>query len=237
MFFTSDKIINVRILLIKRRDWESSMHKKWIIILILAVTIGGISLAVWHGNQKNEHKTAEKNILASSKSTEYDNKNSADSSTNTSNNQSTSTAEQKETTTAHNQELVKQTLVGKGYDVLLVKYNDVDVDKAMAMPGTPQNLVHDGTCFYYFDNDSTYRAKPTAAGNSVGSASGTWTVNDHNITLTMDAGAQRTIPYQIENNEVEFMSWDLNYNGNKLTYNFIPDSSAKAYIERKQIQY
>lgn len=210
------------------------MYKKWIITLILAATIGGISLTVWHGNQKNEHKIAEKNISTNSEPTESNNKNSDTSSTDTSNTESTSTTEQKETTTAHNQYLVKQALVGKGYDTLLVKYNDLDVDKAMAMPGTPQNLGHDGRRFYYFYTDSTFRS--TSVGSYAGSAGGKWTVDDHNITLTMDAGAQRKIPYQIENNEVKFISWNLNYGGNKFTYNFIPDNSAKTYIEGKRIQ-
>lgn len=44
----------------------------------------------------------------------------------------------------------------------------MDVAKAMnTIPGTPQNLAHDGKVFFYFDTDSTFRH--TTVGSYAGS--------------------------------------------------------------------
>lgn len=74
--------------------------------------------------------------------------------------------------------MVNKALVGKGFDTVLFKYNDVDVDKAMdTIPGTPQNLAHDGKRFYYFNSDATFRS--TSVGSYAGAAGGSWRLMKH----------------------------------------------------------
>lgn len=52
----------------------------------------------------------------------------------------------------------------------------------------------------------------------------------------MDGGAQFKIPYKIKDNTVLFPNWDEFLDGNKYTYRFILDNSAKSYIEGKSLQ-
>lgn len=190
-------------------------------LLGLVIIVLVIALGFWGINKKKQNNLIRNEVNKQTKTIE--------------NSKQKKTDKQNATSSIDKKELVRKTLVGKGYDSILFLYNDIDVDKAMDQPGAPQNLAHDGKTFYYFYTDSTF--KHTSVGNYAGSDSGTWKINNEDIILNMGGGLTIEIPYEIKDNTVIFPNWNQYYNENKYTYQFIPDSSAKSYIEEKNIQH
>ncbi|MCS8587263.1 MULTISPECIES: hypothetical protein [Leuconostoc] len=189
-------------------------------LLGLVIIILVIALGLWGINKKKQSYLLRNEVRNQNKTIE---------------NSKQKTDKQNETSSIDKKELVRQTLVGKGYDSILFLYNDIDVDKAMEQPGAPQNLAHDGKIFYYFYTDSTF--KHTSVGKYASSDSGTCKIDNEDIILNMGGGITIEIPYEIKDNTVIFPNWNQYYDTNKYTYQFVPDISAKSYIEEKTIQH
>ncbi|MBS9338015.1 hypothetical protein [Fructobacillus parabroussonetiae] len=130
----------------------------------------------------------------------------------------------KESTTKHStvdkKEIVKEALLKQPYVERISKYNDVDVKEAMRQPTTPPNLIHDGTVSYYFNSDNNVTIQ--RPGSIGGTYQGTWSIDDHKLTITTDSGVTKQYTYKIQNNKVKFDSQDKYGTDDKWTSEFIP---------------
>lgn len=118
-------------------------------------------------------------------------------------------------------------IFNKGFRYSLIKYDGMDVDTAMKN-GAPQNLIHDGTFYYYFLD--TNQVETTAIGAYNPKSIFSYEISDSELTLSP------TIKIPIEERDGKRSlktTFEKKVDGHTLTYEFIEDSTAKNYIDSK----
>lgn len=128
-------------------------------------------------------------------------------------------------------------IIGKGFSIVPEFYDGENIDQAMTENKAPQNSVHDGVLYGYFKDADT--ARLTGLGAYVGSYSANYTVDNHNIFLTLNNSAVPTkvIPYTLNaDGTVLLKALNTNFDGHTLTSKVNFDDQAKAYVDQKQTQ-
>ncbi|QVI33972.1 hypothetical protein KG086_09200 [Lacticaseibacillus chiayiensis] len=128
-------------------------------------------------------------------------------------------------------------IIGKGFSIVPELYDGENVNQAMTENKAPQNSVHDGVLYGYFKDANTVRL--TGLGAYVGSYSANYTVDNHNIVLTLSNSAVPTkvIPYTLNaDGTVLLKSFSTDFDGHTLTNKVNFDDQAKAYVDQKQTQ-
>lgn len=129
--------------------------------------------------------------------------------------------------------LVSKAIVGKGFVSEIKSYDGMTPEVAMENGG-PQNLIHDGTEYYYFGEDGS--VKLTGVGSYVLSATHSYKITDEAVEI---AGFDNKniigkFPYTINDGNVTFEDSIVNSSGHITVLSFMEDPTAKSYIESKE---
>lgn len=124
--------------------------------------------------------------------------------------------------------VVEKAIIGKSFTSIMKSYDGMEPGKAIESGTVPQNLIHDGTQYYYFVDKQS--VKTTGLGTYNPTQTKTYVIDDKAIAI----GNQR-IPYEISGQNVTFLNYYSNdWNGHKVIYSFIEDANAKITIDSKK---
>lgn len=124
--------------------------------------------------------------------------------------------------------LVQNAPIGHGFVQKPVTYDGMDAAEAMNN-GAPQNLLHDGTLYFYFVDGQNVEWTSVGSYNPKNNA--TYTISDEAIILSIGTG--KSIPYQVTGNSVTFGNQSMTANGHTIVNSFTEDSNAKDVIISK----
>ncbi|WP_424320440.1 hypothetical protein ACPD8N_06660 [Lacticaseibacillus chiayiensis] len=219
-----------------RRERRKKSHWKAVGIVIAFLTVISVSFyigaryAASPQNQNLSSRISSHSLIKSTKQSEPGKSEKSSTSTPS----KASEQPEKEQDTAS---LAHSYIIGKGFSVVPELYDGENVNQAMAENKAPQNSVHDGALYGYFKDANS--ARLTGLGAHVGSYSANYTVDNHNIVLTLSNSAvpPKVIPYTLNaDGTVLLKNLNTNFDGHTLTSKVNFDDQARAYVDQKQTQ-